>query len=221
MLRPAAAVAACSMLIACVPDTGPRTLPPPHTAADMPPYQGGYRIPVQGDWRVHRTHYGATNDQSTALDLVVDQKIPRFSKGKTNRDYPSYGLPIVADAPGVVVTVVDGVPDNPPGVVNGYDMHGNYVVIDHKNGEYSLFAHLIPGTIKVRRGELVGMGQVLGACGNSGRSTMAHLHWQVMDHANAHQARGVPVRMMTYEKNGRRTQARLEKGDRFRAVDSE
>ena len=33
---------------------------------------------------------------------------------------------------------------------NVYDQHGNYVVIDHGNGEYSLFAHLIPGSIKVR-----------------------------------------------------------------------
>ncbi len=183
----------------------------------MAPYQGGYRLPVQGQWRVHRTHYGAKNDQSTALDLVLDKRHPS-GKGAANEAYPSYRQPVVADAPGIVITVVDGVPDNAPGVVNGYDAHGNYVVIDHLNGEFSLFAHFIPGSIEVRRGQRVGMGQALGQCGNSGRSTMPHLHWQVMNQPLAHTAQGVPIRLMTYEKNGSPTQLQLEKGDRVRAV---
>jgi hypothetical protein len=175
------------------------------------PWSGHLRLPVVGRWRVHRTHYSASNDQSTAVDLVRDSEIPPEAGG--NDEFPSYREPIVADGPGVVVIAVDGVPDNPPGVENVYDMHGNYVVIDHENGSYSLFAHLVPGSLAVRQGQRVAMGQTLGLCGNSGRTTMPHLHWQVMDAAEAHRARGLPIRHKPYRKAGELTSARLEPGD--------
>jgi murein DD-endopeptidase MepM/ murein hydrolase activator NlpD len=160
-----------------------------------------YRLPVVGKWRVHRTHYGATNDQAYALDLVRDAPMA-LSAIRKNADYPSYNQPIVADAPGIVVIAVDGVPDNNPGSPNVYDMHGNYVVIDHQNGEFSLFAHFIPGTLKVRTGMFVAAGTELGSCGNSGHSTMPHLHWQVMSSAHATGATGIPPRYVPYERNG-------------------
>ena len=200
---------------------GPHTPPPLTAAAQSKPYRGGYRLPVEGRWRVYRTHYDANNDQSTAVDLVVDAPLPPRATHPRNKDFPSYGQTIVADAPGVIVTVVDGVPDNPPTIQNGYDAHGNYVVIDHRNGEYSLFAHFVPGSITVRVGQWVGMGQRLGACGNSGRSTMPHLHWQVMDHPQAHRARGVPIRLLRYQNNGRPSQARLDRGRRVQAISVE
>ena len=173
-----------------------------------------YRMPVVGLWRVHRTHYGAKNDQAYALDLVehTNETFARKAK-RTNADYASYGKPIVADAPGVVVIAVDGIPDNEPGVVNRYDMHGNFVVIDHENGEYSLMAHLIPGSLTVRRGQRVEAGSQLGLCGNSGQSTHPHLHWQVMNNANASVAQGVPPRYLPYERNGEATEALPDRGD--------
>jgi murein DD-endopeptidase MepM/ murein hydrolase activator NlpD len=167
-----------------------------------------------GLWRVHRTHYGAKNDQAYALDLVAHGDDTRARKGRpSNADFPSYGKPVVADAPGVVVIAVDGVPDNEPGVVNKYDMHGNFVVIDHENGEFSLMAHLIPGTLTVRPGQRVEAGSQLGLCGNSGHTTIPHLHWQVMNHANASLAQGVPPRYLPYERNGDTTEALPDRGD--------
>ncbi len=174
-----------------------------------------YRLPVSGSWRVFRTHYGATNDQAYALDLVVDTP-PGLSTGpRTNASYPSYNQPIVADAAGVVVIAVDGIPDNPPGVVNRYDMHGNYVVIDHQNGEFSLFAHFIPGSLKVRPGMTVTAGTELGRCGNSGHTTMPHLHWQVMNNAQASGAVGIPPRYAPYQRNGIMTNELPNNGDRL------
>lgn len=182
----------------------------------LPPYTGGFRLPVEGRWRVHRTHYANDADQSSGLDLVLDAPLP--PRGSPLTDFPSYGQTIVADAPGMVVIAVDGIPDNESGVVNGYDAHGNYVVIDHGDGTFSLFAHLIPGTLRVRAGQLVAMGQPLGLVGNSGHTTMPHLHWQVMNAPLAHQAKGVPVRYLPYERNGDRTSERPDKGDRIQAV---
>lgn len=194
----------------------PPQLPPPQfVGARLPPGAVQYRLPVVGEWKVHRTHYGAKNDQAYALDLVLPMPNLRARPGGRliNGDFPAYGKPIVADAPGVVAIVVDGVPDNDPGIVNKYDMHGNFVVIDHQNGEFSLMAHLIPGSVTVRPGQRVNAGSQLGLCGNSGHSTMPHLHWQVMDNVNASVARGLPPRLMPYERNGAQTVELPQGGD--------
>jgi len=180
-------------------------------SGQMVPYDGGMRLPVEGRWRVYRTHYGSTNDQGTAVDLVRDARVS--GRGERNEDHPSYGEPIVAAAPGEVVIAVDGVPDNAPRRVNGYDMHGNYVVLDHGSGVFSLYAHFIPRSLRVKVGEVVAGGQPLGACGNSGHSTRPHLHFQVMDHWLAHRAEAVPVPHLTYRRNGENSTARMEKGD--------
>lgn len=180
--------------------------------ANLPPYRGGYRLPVVGQWKVLRSHY-TTNPKSQkspqlyAVDLIINGALP--PKPKRNEDYPSYGEPIVADGPGVIAVVVDGIHDNQPGDINNYDAHGNYMVIDHRNGEFSLFAHLIPGTARMRPGMVVQMGQEIARCGNSGRSSMPHLHWQIMNHPHASVARGLPIRHVPYSKNGRSSTARL------------
>lgn len=201
-------------LSACARGKGPQR---PAIAAGQS-YRGGYRLPVEGEWKVHRTHYGARNDQAFAVDLVKVGRLPKNQRQKPLTDFPSWNQPIVADGPGVVAIVVDGVPDNRPGVVNGYHAHGNYVVIDHLNGEFSLFAHFVKDTIKVRPGQRIGMGELLGYCGNSGRSTMPHLHWQVMSHYEPHLAKARKIRHITYERNGRPSRAALQKGDVVRAV---
>ncbi|MBK8252826.1 MAG: M23 family metallopeptidase [Polyangiaceae bacterium] len=189
--------------------------PPPRYPAPPPAVPGApivyYRFPFQGKWRVHRTHYGTRQeDQAFALDLVPEGQTGDKTK---NEGYPCYNVPVLADAPGIVVIAVDGVPDNIPGQKNGYDAHGNYVVIDHQNGEFSLMAHLIPGSLKVRPGTPVQAGMELGRCGNTGMSTMPHIHWQVMDNPNAANARGIPPRFTTYSRNGNPSVDRPEAKD--------
>ncbi|MEZ4297489.1 MAG: M23 family metallopeptidase [Polyangiaceae bacterium] len=189
--------------------------PPPRYPAPPPPVPGAplvyYRFPFLGKWRVHRTHYGTRNqDQAFALDLVPEGSI---RDKKQNSGYPCYNQPVVADAPGVIATAVDGVPENVPGEKNGYDQHGNYVVIDHGNGEFSLMAHLIPGSLKVRPGMQVQAGMELGRCGNSGLSTMPHIHWQVMTNANPSVAQGIQPRFTTYTRNGNASVDRPEAKD--------
>lgn len=175
----------------------------------------GYRLPFNGRWLIQRTHYGNPHDQAFAIDVVfptVDGKLANGS-GQKNTDYPAYGQPILADAQGVVVIAVDGIPDNTPGVVNGYDQHGNYVVIDHQNGEFSLMAHLIPSTIRVHPGQVVGVGTELGRCGNSGHTTNPHVHWQVMTSAYATQAHAVQQHYLPYDRNGQQTTTMPDTGD--------
>ncbi|MFF7388480.1 M23 family metallopeptidase [Streptomyces scabiei] len=98
--------------------------------------------------------------------------------------YLSYRQPVVASAGGRVVEVQDGLPDQTPPVTPPTppieDTVGNHVTVEVAPGRYLLYAHLTPGSLRVREGDRVEPGQVLGLIGNSGNSTTPHLHFQVM-----------------------------------------
>ena len=82
---------------------------------------------------------------------------------------------------------------------------GNYVLIEMGKGKYALLAHLVEGSIVVRPGESVSVGQEIGKLGHSGNSMMPHLHLQFMDSADFRSAKGIPFIIKEYEvlKNGR------------------
>jgi murein DD-endopeptidase MepM/ murein hydrolase activator NlpD len=87
--------------------------------------------------------------------------------------------------------VVSGLPDNAPGVMNPYMAYGNVVMIEHADRVHSVYAHLKPGSIKVKPGDRVKRGQVIAACGNSGNTTEPHLHFQLMDGPQLESSYGV------------------------------
>ncbi len=76
------------------------------------------------------------------------------------------GTDIYATGDGVVV-VADR-------AMSGY---GNQIIIDHGFGYKTMYAHL--QEFKVRRGEKVHRGQIIGTVGNTGKSTSPHLHYEV------------------------------------------
>jgi murein DD-endopeptidase MepM/ murein hydrolase activator NlpD len=70
---------------------------------------------------------------------------------------------------------------------------GNYVMIDHGKNEYSLYAHLQPGSVGVHVGDQVKAGDVIGKLGSSGNSTEPHLHFHVCDKSDPLMCAGIPV----------------------------
>jgi murein DD-endopeptidase MepM/ murein hydrolase activator NlpD len=102
-----------------------------------------------------------------------------------------------------VVVAVDFVADNAPGTLNADYPPGNHVVIDHGNGEHSLLAHLRRGTVEVRAGDDVEAGALLGRCGNSGRSSMPHLHYHLQTGAAYAEGVGLPAFFRGYLSGGR------------------
>nr|WP_223214330.1 M23 family metallopeptidase [Xanthomonas cucurbitae] len=103
------------------------------------------------------------------------------------------GTPVLAARAGVVMElrqdVTAGSADDP--AAGG----GNLVRLLHADGSMALYAHLAPGGMAVRLGQWVGTGERLGASGNTGYSTAAHLHFSVQRNAGL-QLVSLPFRML-------------------------
>ncbi len=124
---------------------------------------------------------------------------------KNNKSYRAYGAEVLAVADATVARMKDGIPDNTPGedwsaASDADDAElGNYLILDLGDGNYGLYAHLQPGTLRVKAGDKVTRGQALGLLGNSGDSTAPHLHFQVMNGTSLLDPEGIPYLIDTFE----------------------
>jgi murein DD-endopeptidase MepM/ murein hydrolase activator NlpD len=75
---------------------------------------------------------------------------------------------------------------------------GNHVIV-RRDDLFAAFVHLAPGSVAVREGQDVGLGEVIGRVGHTGNSTSPHLHFQLMDSADPMVAKGIPCAFATYE----------------------
>ncbi len=96
------------------------------------------------------------------------------------------GRDIVAAADGTVVATHDGEFDRcTSGGCPGAGGYGNYVRIRHADGKDTIYAHLKKWSLRVRTGDRVSCGQVIGQMGSAGNSTGPHLHFEVRTASNA------------------------------------
>ena len=173
-------------------------------AGNAPSRSSGHRralIPVGGR---------AAIAQRFAIDWVrlrADGKT--FSGDRaSNRSYRAYGAEAVAVADGVVAAVKDGIPENVPGLTSRAvpmtleTLAGNYVTVDIGGGRFAFYAHFQPRSLRVKKGDRVRRGQVLGLVGNSGNSTEPHLHFHVSDSPSPLGSEGVPYVMPSFETKG-------------------
>lgn len=169
------------------------------------------RLPFEGEWYV--TAGGRTLEQNQhsvdysnrfAYDIVSAEEFQRPWPRPRNEDFPTWGKPILAPAAGVVAAVRDDVADNAPGETNtivGLSM-GNFVSIDHGNGEFSVLGHLKMGSVRVAAGDAVRPGDVVGLVGNSGNSNGPHLHYNLQDRAEPNRGKGLPAQFADFIADG-------------------
>jgi urea transporter len=141
-------------------------------------------LPVAGTWAITQGVNGGithTGNLAYALDFeVLDaERFPFRNEGRALNDYFCFGQPVMAPGFGVVVAAFDGQVDNLPGTQDCTRPWGNYVVIHHGANLYSILAHLKQSSVCVAIGASLFPGQVIGACGASGRSPRPHLHLQL------------------------------------------
>ncbi|MCU4743365.1 M23 family metallopeptidase [Halobacteria archaeon AArc-m2/3/4] len=165
-----------------------------------------YRLPIEGQWTVvngspdrRYSHSWSILTQRYAYDLVITDADGRTHEGeRTGPDaHYCFDEPILAPADGTVVATRNDHRDyhRTDGWLDPLqrDLRGNYVTIEHADGEYSVLAHLKRGSVTVTEGDRVERGEEIGRCGNSGNSTEPHLHFHVQDHPNFFLGMGLPV----------------------------
>jgi urea transporter/murein DD-endopeptidase MepM/ murein hydrolase activator NlpD len=140
-------------------------------------------LPFFGEWFVPQAIEGEHTHKEKwkyAWDFVVHDKENSEYKdeGKKITDYYCYRLPVTSPLDGKVAKVIDGVEDNEIGDMNLEQNWGNTVIIYHAAGLYSAVSHLQKKSIKVVPGDDVKKGQIIAACGSSGRSPSPHIHFQ-------------------------------------------
>ena len=155
-----------------------------------------YVLPLCDEWLV--LNGGVTRQTSHSWDIPNQRYAYDFVKAadslegrspwkrRSLPDFSAFGQPIFAPADGIVVRAQDGQRDYRfpgSGVVDMWcrDIRGNHILIQHRQDEFSLLAHLRKGSVSVAVGDSVRIGQKIGECGNSGHSTEPHLHFHVQD----------------------------------------
>jgi len=146
------------------------------------------------DW----VRYRMVNGIATTWSGPEDQNISYFC----------YDSPIYSVGDGIVADAMDGIPENTPHSgkyavdINFINAGGNHVVVDIGNNRYAFYAHMRPGSVKVKVGERVKAGQILGHVGNTGSSTEPHLHMHIVDHPSFLAGNGVPYGIASFSASG-------------------
>ncbi|WP_167107825.1 M23 family metallopeptidase [Mycobacterium sp. DL592] len=133
-----------------------------------------------------------------AVDYVQLQPDGKLFNGDRENlaSYAYYGAAVHAVSDGPVIAVVDDQPDQVPGKdPTGLTLQqygGNYIVQDLGGGNYAFYAHLKPGSIRVKVGDALTADQTIAQLGNSGNSSAPHLHFHVMSSPDPLVSDGLP-----------------------------
>jgi murein DD-endopeptidase MepM/ murein hydrolase activator NlpD len=198
------------------------------TIVTMPLPVGGTPVsigrPLKGDGWVaanalsndsdHRRTIVVVNGQARiaqryAIDFVELDSSGRAFVGdpSKNESWTGYGKEVLAVADGVVADVRDGLQENQPNSppvlpISLETIAGNHIALKLKNGSYVLYAHLKPGSIRVRKGQAVRAGTVIAQVGNSGQSDVPHLHIHVADRPSPLGGEGLPFTFHVFTLQG-------------------
>jgi hypothetical protein len=171
------------------------------------------------------TDAGLSVAERFAVDFRQMDEAGRFVVDDTSvrENYAGYGVNVLSVAPGRVVAVVDGYPEQTPGVPPAPEAftpdtnEGNSVVVDLGDGTYAFYGQLQAGSIIVREGDRVRRGQALARLGNSGNSLSPHLHFHLMTGESVIGSDGVPFVFNRFGYSGQIDPARLAESGLFGA----
>lgn len=169
------------------------------------------RLPFQGNWMVYQggrtlfdNGFAASEDSRYASVFVLLKDGSPFAEDATkNENFYCFGQPVLAPGEGTVVRVQDGYPDGQPGKPMMETGKGNYVVIAHGNSEFSVLSALKNGSTKVKRGDKVKAGDVLGQCGNSGSSSVPHVEYRLQNTRGLPFPNSLPAQFSNYTADGK------------------
>ena len=168
-----------------------------------------HRIPTHGtNFFAQRYAYDFTRIDEHAGPFPKSELWNYFLATAPTWSAYAWDAPVYAPVDGTVVVASDGWADRqrlnffigfiaafifPPRLSHGglRAIAGNHVIIESQAG-YVLLAHLRNGSLKVASGQPVSLGHVIGHVGNSGNTTVPHLHIQLMDGPDPLRAAALP-----------------------------
>jgi murein DD-endopeptidase MepM/ murein hydrolase activator NlpD len=156
------------------------------------PYMAGRSYRVSQGYNGEYSHFGS--DQ-----YAIDWRMP-------------LGTPIHAARGGIVVGVKSdsGVGGNS----SKYDWDANYILIRHSDGTLGQYVHLLKDGSKVKVGQKVEAGELIGLSGNTGHSTGPHLHFSVFKTRDGKTRQTIPVKFRTADHYA----ATLQEGRTYKAA---
>ncbi len=171
-----------------------------------PPLRGPRWVAANGCCDTLTSHRGAVmavngvqrTPERFAIDWLQLRPDDRLYAGDRSKleSYAYFGTPVYAVADGTVVNLYDQAAEQVPGEpvkgITPESIGGNMLVIDIGGGNFAFFAHLKPGSLRVKLGDHVKRGQVIALLGNTGNSDAPHLHFHVMDGKSPLDANGKP-----------------------------
>jgi murein DD-endopeptidase len=181
-----------------------------------PPLRGGPWIAIhEPSWtRGHRRMVYAVAGRAHipgryAIDWVKLDAKGRISAGDEDRaaDHYGYGEEVLAVADGVIVAARDDMTESASVAAHPRhalaDATGNYVALEIGGGRYVFYEHLKPGSLRVKVGQRVRQGEVIGALGFTGDSSGPHLHFHLADANSPLDADGIPYVLAGFTALGR------------------
>lgn len=178
-----------------------------------PPLRGGPWVAIY-DARWERGHRRVlyTTDGSVkvpgrfAIDWILLGPHGGFAngRGETPKQWFGYAADVLAVADATVASIGEGVAE--PATLSDGAAHkvplenaaGNYVALDLGDGRYAFYEHLRPGSIRVKAGQQLHRGDVIGQLGFTGESTGPHLHFHISDANAPLAAEGLPYALKSF-----------------------
>jgi hypothetical protein len=159
-------------------------------------------LPFKGTWMVSNggrsietnNHMKfAQNDGPQNMLYAYDFRFESTGKEKSLEEFKAYGQEVIAPANGLIIQVIDGAIDVLPGERDRGVGVGNMITIDHQNGEFSLLCHFKHDSIRVKVGDEIKQGDILGLCGNTGNTSEPHIHLNLQDGPLMHKSNSLPL----------------------------
>ena len=132
----------------------------PDNALILPPFTNYKPMRISQSFNGQFSHRSASSRYAVDIGMLVGTKITAVREGIVFRTRDNYAL---------------------AGVSSPYFIDkANLVKILHDDGTYAVYGHLLLGGVKVKVGDKVSAGQVIGLSGNTGYSTGPHLHFVIL-----------------------------------------
>ena len=91
-----------------------------------------------GGRTIEQNYHAEFREQRFAMDIVqMTNGNTHSGSGNNNSDYYCFGKTLISPGEGTIIELLNSVDDNIPGSVNSNQPAGNYIIIEHLNGEYS------------------------------------------------------------------------------------